>query len=122
MLASLPEEPISRTDDPRWAMAVRTAEQLQGTVLSPERRQRLLEMGRILGLSPFDSNLIIAIVQDRARRGFAPAHCPTAAEPQLRMVPAPGRAAVLRTRRGLTVAILIAVMMGLELLLLTRFF
>ena len=46
-------------------------------------------MARAFGLSAFDANLIIAIVQDQARRGYAPAFCPTAGEPQLRMVPLP---------------------------------
>jgi tellurite resistance protein len=55
--------------DPRWVLAMRVNESMQGAVLPPERRQSLLRLGRVLGLTAFDSNLIIAIVQDRARRG-----------------------------------------------------
>lgn len=55
--------------DPRWVLAVRTQQVLQGTVLRPGDRQELLRVGKLLGLSPFDANLVVAIVQDRARRG-----------------------------------------------------
>jgi hypothetical protein len=82
-------QPLVGATDPRWVLALRTAESLQGATLSPERRQNLLRLGRIMGLSPFDSNLVIAIVQDQARRGFASDYCPTAAAPQLSMVPLP---------------------------------
>ena len=34
-----------------------------------ERRVRVMQTARRLGLRPFDANLIIAIVQDQARRG-----------------------------------------------------
>ena len=55
--------------DPRWVLAVRAYTQLQGTALAFERRQRLLRTARALGVRPFDANVIIAIVQDHARRG-----------------------------------------------------
>jgi len=63
---------VLSTDDARWALAVSTATALEGgrsAVLSPERRRRLVSMGVRLGLRPFDSNLVIAIVQDGARTG-----------------------------------------------------
>ncbi len=55
--------------DPRWVLAVRTHSQLQGTTLTYERRQRLMRTAEQLGVRPFDANIIIAIVQDHARRG-----------------------------------------------------
>ena len=82
-------QPIRGTTDPRWVLAVRAAEQLQGATLAPPARDRLVRMARTFGLTAFDANLIIAVVQDQARRGYAPAFCPTAGEPQLRMVPLP---------------------------------
>jgi len=50
----------------------RIAEQLDGgacALLTPERRDRLVALGRRLGMSTFNSNLVIAQVQDAARRG-----------------------------------------------------
>lgn len=76
-------------DDPRWVLAVRTAEQLQGDILAPDRRQKLQQLGKLLGLTAFDTSLVIAIVQDQARRGYAPEHCPTAGQTQLCMVGLP---------------------------------
>ncbi len=80
-------KPLSSATDPRWVLAVRAAEALQGAVLVPERRQQLLKLGRRLGLTPFDANLVLAIVQDQARRGHLPASCPAAGIEQLAMVP-----------------------------------
>ena len=54
--------------DPRWVLAARTHSQLQGTTLTPERRQRVLRNARQLGVRPFEANVIIAVVQDHARR------------------------------------------------------
>ena len=82
-------QPIRGTTDPRWVLAVRAAESLEGNTLDPGTRDRLVRLGKTMGLTAFDGNLIIAIVQDQARRGYAPAYCPTAGEPQLRMVPPP---------------------------------
>ena len=55
--------------DPRWVLAARAYSQLQGTALTFDRRAQLMRTARHLGVRPFDANLIIAIVQDRARRG-----------------------------------------------------
>jgi len=68
LITSGADAPVAATD-PRWVLAMRASESMQGAVLPPERRQSLLRVGRVLGLTAFDSNLIIAIVQDRARRG-----------------------------------------------------
>lgn len=77
------------TDDVRWIMALRVHEQFEGgraAILRPDRRRRLVELGQTLGLRPFDANLVIAVVQDAARRGESPAN--PNAEASLRMVPA----------------------------------
>lgn len=55
--------------DPRWVLAVKTHTHLQGSTLTPERRQRLLSIASKIGLRPFEANLIMAVVQDHARRG-----------------------------------------------------
>jgi hypothetical protein len=55
--------------DPRWVLAARAYSQLQGSTLSPERRDRVMRSAKTLGIRPFDANVIIAIVQDQARRG-----------------------------------------------------
>jgi hypothetical protein len=57
--------------DPRWVLAARAYAQLQGATMTYERRLRVMRTARRLGLRPFDANLIIAIVQDQARRGRA---------------------------------------------------
>ena len=54
--------------DPRWVLAMQTQARLQGAVLTPEHRDQLLQSGRRLGLRAFESNLVIAVVQDKARR------------------------------------------------------
>ena len=55
--------------DPRWALAVRAYSQLDGSSLTFDRRQNLMRTARQLGVRPFDANIIVAIVQDHARRG-----------------------------------------------------
>lgn len=61
-------DPEMDPTDPRWVFAVRTHSQLQGDVLSPERRDKLLKLATQLEIRPFDANVIIAVVQDHARR------------------------------------------------------
>ncbi|MEM7624408.1 MAG: hypothetical protein AAF333_02145 [Planctomycetota bacterium] len=113
---------IIGTSDPRWVLAVRVAEQLEGTVLPPAKRDRLVRMGKMFGLTAFDANLIIAIVQDQARRGYAPAHCPTAGEPQLRMVPPPQAQRWMTGPRTLLIAGIIVGFIALELVALAWVF
>ncbi len=55
--------------DPRWVLAARAYSQLQGSTLTWDRRQRVMTTARELGVRPFDASIIIAIVQDQARRG-----------------------------------------------------
>ena len=82
--ASATAQPLPRTS-PSWAFAARVASQIEGGragVLRPERRERLLRLAQNLGIRPFDAALIIAMVQDAARRGeTAPGHAPLS--PQL---------------------------------------
>lgn len=81
--------PINSATDPRWVLAVRTAQVLQGDVLPPDKRDALMRTGKTMGLSPFDCSLILAIVQDRARRGIPPDQCPAESESQLALIPRP---------------------------------
>lgn len=65
-----PPAPAFSPTDARWVLASRVRDALEGGaagVLRPESRSRLLDLGRRLGLRPFDINLIIAIVQDHVR-------------------------------------------------------
>jgi hypothetical protein len=112
---------ITDTADPRWVLAVRTAEALEGAILPPEKRERLIRLGRVMGLSPFDAALVIAIVQDQARRGYAPAYCPTAGESQLRMVPRP-RARTIQLRHWAWAGAGLAACLAVELTLLGYLF
>lgn len=78
--------------DARWVFAARVAESLEGysaAVLPPEKRERLMRLAEVIGLRPFDANLIIAIVQDSVRCGLEPLSVSTAE--RLMMVAAPGR-------------------------------
>jgi len=96
---------------------VRTAELLQGNILSPERRERIIRMARLFDLTPFDANMIIAIVQDQARRGIAPHLCPAAGEPQLRMITPPKRTTILQaigSRYGTRVIALLSILIAIE--------
>jgi hypothetical protein len=61
-----------RPDDARWVLALRVAGALEGgkaAVITPERRQGLISAGRRVGLRDFDTNLLIALVQDGRRSG-----------------------------------------------------
>lgn len=56
-------------NDPRWILASYTVQELQGTALTPQRRQKILQLAHKLGVRQFDANLVVAIVQDEARQG-----------------------------------------------------
>ncbi|HVU64311.1 MAG TPA: hypothetical protein VHC70_10065 [Phycisphaerales bacterium] len=61
--------------DPRWVLAVEVRRQMQGgraSIITPDTRRRLMLVGRRLGLRPFDTSLVIAIIQDAGRRGEDP--------------------------------------------------
>lgn len=58
-------------DDPRWALAVQVSHRLEGDVLRPDHRTALNRIGKALGLNAFQCALVIAIVQDQARRGLS---------------------------------------------------
>ena len=55
--------------DPRVILAQRTRAALEGYTLSPPKRDRLVKLATRLGMRPFDAHLVIAMVQDDARRG-----------------------------------------------------
>lgn len=111
--------PIHGATDPRWVLAVRTAEMLEGDVLPPDQRESLMRTGKVMGLSPFDCSLILAIVQDRARRGIAADHCPAAGESQLALIPLPQQRKVFSafTDKPGQVALLAAGILALQALL-----
>ncbi len=57
-------------DDARRIVATRIARALEGgraAILTPDVRRDIVTEAKRMGLRPFDANLIIAIVQDRAR-------------------------------------------------------
>ncbi|MBI1336066.1 MAG: hypothetical protein GC164_03785 [Phycisphaera sp.] len=108
--------PLTGPTDPRWVLAVRTADLLQGSVLTADRREKLHAQARAMGLTAFDASLVIAIVQDQARRGHAPPHAPTAGQDQLRMVPLPRPMATFN-RRAMLTSTAVALAIGMELLL-----
>ncbi|MEX2212795.1 MAG: hypothetical protein WD768_01620 [Phycisphaeraceae bacterium] len=117
--------PIQEATDPRWVLALRTAESLDGSILSPEKREKLVRLGKVMGLTAFDANLVIAIVQDQARRGYAPQFCPAAGEQQLRMVPLPRRERSdgdARLHRIFVISMVIATLIGVELIVLKWIF
>ena len=108
---------IADTTDPRWVLAVRAAEALEGTLLAPEKRQRLLHLGRALGLTPFDTNLVIAVVQDQARRGHRPQECPRAGRDQLSMISTRDVWSLARHRRAVRTAWVVTGLLVLEVLI-----
>jgi len=81
-------------DDARSILAARVAESIEGgraAVLRPIARRNLVAVGAALGLRPFDTSLVIAIMQDRARAGDA---TPAPDDARLSMIPSPGARAV----------------------------
>jgi hypothetical protein len=62
-------DPSFAPGDPRWRFATEVSAALQGATLAFEDRRRLLALAERIGIRAFDANLIVALVQDRARRG-----------------------------------------------------
>ena len=60
--------PLLEPHDSILKLATETRLELQGPVLTPERRTKLLKLANRIGVRPFDASLVIAIEQDRARR------------------------------------------------------
>lgn len=59
-------------EDARRLFAMRVSQSLEGgraALLRPDARRKLVHLATSAGLRPFDANLLIAIVQDSARRG-----------------------------------------------------
>jgi len=111
-----PATAITSPTDPRWVLALRVADQLEGIILPQQKRARLLRLGKTMGLSAFDSNLIIAIIQDRARQGHLPIDCPTAACSQLAMIGHPSKRASDRLRRAVAMACAVTALIAIEIL------
>ena len=90
-------------------------------MLGPQKREQLQRLGRMLGLRPFDVSLVIAIVQDQARQGFAPDRCPAAGQRQLELVLPPEKVNLLkwlRSPRGITSMGWVGAVVLLELIVL----
>ncbi len=67
-----PDAYVIEPSDARWLLAARVALALDGGragLLTPEQRDAVLRFAGRLGVRPFDAHVIIALVQDRARRG-----------------------------------------------------
>lgn len=74
-------------DDARWMFAQEVASRLEGgraALLRPADRRELVEVAGRLGVRAFDANLVIALVQDAARRGEDVVLQPDAAVPSQR--------------------------------------
>ncbi len=109
--------------DARWVFAVRVAAALEsnpkGTplgLLSPEKREGLLATAAKLGLRPFDANLVVAILQDSARRGLHPLGPDAASRLELIPRPEPRRPSTLNTALAASSSVLLAAAMLLTLL------
>jgi len=109
---SRPLKPLSSTD-PRWVLAVRTSQVIQGDVVTAADREQLLRAGSVMGLNAFESNLVIAIVQDQARRGQGI----DTATPALQFVPIHSRSTSFRRQWLWRVALWSLALLGLELAL-----
>lgn len=104
--------PITGPADPRWVLAIRTAHVMQGEILPPQHREALMRQGKAMGLTAFDCSLILAIIQDRARRGITLDQCPAESEPQLALIPLP-RMRPFRSALGESPMRTIAIAVGL---------
>ncbi|TVQ80882.1 MAG: hypothetical protein EA380_02795, partial [Phycisphaeraceae bacterium] len=102
--------------DARRVLAVRTSEALEGgasAILRPDRRRRILDLAQGMGLRPFDANLVIAIVQDSARRGVGIEHEETSA--RLELVGSAQTSDVPERTHGVWMSVAWAVCAGLAL-------
>jgi hypothetical protein len=107
------QNPSLEPTDPRWVLAARAYSQLQGSTMTPERRQRVMRTARLLGVRPFDASLIIAIVQDRARRGEGLAE----AAPTLTLIQRPRRRSAPSWTALRWIAVIAAALLGNVLLI-----
>ena len=100
--------------DPRWVLAVRAGLEMgERGVLPPESRERLLKLGKSLGLTPFSANLVLAVVQDGARRGVPRVRCAAAGARELAVIPAEPQRSASRGWSGWRTAwVLVALLAG----------
>ena len=55
--------------DPTMLLLSEISQNLEGSILTADRRRAVLIRAESLGIRPFDASLLIAVAQDRARRG-----------------------------------------------------
>ena len=55
-------------ESPYLSLASRVQNRLQGCILSPESRASIIDDAHRLGIREFDAHLVMAVMQDRARR------------------------------------------------------
>jgi hypothetical protein len=94
-------------EDARAVFAANVRDALEGgraAILTPERRRGLVAAAVVLNLRPFDANLIIAVVQDRARLGMV-----GSMDPRLRLVAPPTTSPATRFAVLLAAAALLAI-------------
>ncbi len=108
----------------REILTARVSELVQGgraAILTPEHRARAVRIARMLGVRDFDAHLVIAVVQDRARRGEIATHQPEVSNSQPvratlgsrgRLLPESGTIALLQIAAAvmLAAALLLGVM------------
>lgn len=84
-------------------------------MISPEDRERLIRAGKVMGLTPFHAQLIIAIVQDQARRGVLPDAIVDACSDAAACIPLPQTRPMAPAFRktGLWLAVIIAIEIAL---------
>ncbi|MEM9295702.1 MAG: hypothetical protein AAGA57_07865, partial [Planctomycetota bacterium] len=116
------DEPRLAPTHPRSVLPQPAPQTLERAQLPADRRERRLRLGRPQGLTTFDANLILAIVQDRARRGVPARLCPAHSAAQLAQVTPPQGAR--RKPQPLALAVMTAGLLlaqaGLVVLLLNR--
>ncbi|MBX3386806.1 MAG: hypothetical protein KF768_09560 [Phycisphaeraceae bacterium] len=94
-----PAQPV-RSDSDHQAFARTVALSLEhgrAAVLTPERRKRLMRLADELRIHPFDAALVIALVQDRARRGMVANEAPLGGDGSIDLSPVGSMASAMRS-------------------------
>lgn len=105
----------SASGDLRRLFALRASQMLEGgraAIMPPESRRMLVGDARRFGLRAFEANLIIAVVQDSARRGEPPAAA--AAAGVLDVIPT--RPPLREKRQLLVQRVVVSILMALGIL------
>jgi hypothetical protein len=114
-------KPIEHPHDGRWVLAVRTAESLRHGQLDPDKRVRLMKLGKLLGLTPMDANRIICVIVEHAEQGIAPEQLTRQSFAQLQEAAPPPMRSVSRVN-WFTVAITSVLLLLLEFVTLFSIF